>query len=269
MKKIILLTVFLTSSLVAFAQQDFQEVVYLKNGSVLRGTIIEQIPNKSLKIQLSDGSVFVYEIDMVEKITKEPIYNSPYQRKQSTYKDRGYEDNIRPASTKDKGYEGNIYLAYGRGLGDYGTSSMQVIMTHGGRLNSHFAMGLSTGLKLYFENDNIAIADGVAVIIPVLANFKINFLKGNVTPFISESIGAHIYANDPVNDISMGLNEHISFGVSFKSGRKALDLSMGYEWLPMEIIHYNYNYNYNYSYSSTSTSVENVGGLTFGVTFTW
>jgi nitrogen regulatory protein PII len=34
--------------------------------------IIEQIPNVQVKIQTSDGSVFVYTMDQVLKITKEP-----------------------------------------------------------------------------------------------------------------------------------------------------------------------------------------------------
>ena len=51
---------------------DLQDVVYLKNGSIIRGLIIEQIPNVSLKIQTADGSVFVYKIDEIEKMTKEP-----------------------------------------------------------------------------------------------------------------------------------------------------------------------------------------------------
>lgn len=50
---------------------EYQDVVYLKNGSVIRGLIIEQIPNQSLKIQTKDGSVFFYKMDDVEKITKE------------------------------------------------------------------------------------------------------------------------------------------------------------------------------------------------------
>ena len=57
--------------------QSFQEVVYLKNGSIIRGLIVEQIPNKSLKIQMADGSIFVYEMTDVEKITKEQITNRP------------------------------------------------------------------------------------------------------------------------------------------------------------------------------------------------
>jgi len=50
---------------------EYVDVVYLKNGSVVRGVIIEQVPGVSLKIQTSDGSVFFYKMDEIEKITKE------------------------------------------------------------------------------------------------------------------------------------------------------------------------------------------------------
>jgi hypothetical protein len=51
---------------------EYVEVLYLKNGSIIRGMIIEQIPNEQVKIKTSDGSVFVYTMDQVLKITKEP-----------------------------------------------------------------------------------------------------------------------------------------------------------------------------------------------------
>lgn len=53
--------------------QELQDVLYLKNGSIIRGIIIEQIPNKTLKIKTADGSVFVYQMDDVERITREPM----------------------------------------------------------------------------------------------------------------------------------------------------------------------------------------------------
>ncbi len=56
--------------------QDRVDVVYLKNGSIVRGTIIEQIPNESIKIETSDGSVFVFKMSDVEKITKEQAPSS-------------------------------------------------------------------------------------------------------------------------------------------------------------------------------------------------
>ena len=41
------------------------KVVYLKNGSVIRGAIIEQVPDESLKvrIQTQDGSLLFYTMD--------------------------------------------------------------------------------------------------------------------------------------------------------------------------------------------------------------
>lgn len=55
------------------AQSDLQDVVYLTDGSIIRGTIIEHIPSELLRIQTSDGSVLVYSIDRVIKITREPV----------------------------------------------------------------------------------------------------------------------------------------------------------------------------------------------------
>ncbi|PCJ65495.1 MAG: hypothetical protein COA58_08785 [Bacteroidetes bacterium] len=51
---------------------SYIDVLYLKNGSIIRGQIIEQVPNKSLKIQTAGGSIFVYKMEEVEKIIKEP-----------------------------------------------------------------------------------------------------------------------------------------------------------------------------------------------------
>lgn len=76
MKKIILsfmCLIFILGS--TFSQNNFEEVVYLKNGSVIRGTIIEQIPNQTLKIQTKDGNVFVYQYNEIIKTTKEPVVN--------------------------------------------------------------------------------------------------------------------------------------------------------------------------------------------------
>lgn len=56
----------LAISSASFAQ-TVVDVVYLKNGSVIRGTIVEQVPGESLKVQTANGSIFVYTRDEVEK----------------------------------------------------------------------------------------------------------------------------------------------------------------------------------------------------------
>jgi len=69
MKKFLLLTLVGILSLPLLAQTT--DTVYLKNGSVIRGSVIESIPNETIKIKTKDGSVFVYNQSEVEKITKE------------------------------------------------------------------------------------------------------------------------------------------------------------------------------------------------------
>jgi hypothetical protein len=71
----ILPAVLLLSSL-CLAQVATQDVVYLNNGGIMRGTIIELIPEKSVKLQTVDGNVHVFLMSEVEKITKEAASSS-------------------------------------------------------------------------------------------------------------------------------------------------------------------------------------------------
>jgi TM2 domain-containing membrane protein YozV len=85
MKTFLLFTLFVCFSFISLAQQRYEEVVYLKNGSIIRGTVIEQVPNVSLKIQTKDGNVFVYKMEEVEKITKELPLNNFSEEYYSNY----------------------------------------------------------------------------------------------------------------------------------------------------------------------------------------
>jgi hypothetical protein len=71
MKKLFLSIVLVLTSVVLFAQGTYKEVVYLNNGSIIKGVILEQVPNESIKIQTADGSIFVYPMSEIQKITKE------------------------------------------------------------------------------------------------------------------------------------------------------------------------------------------------------
>ena len=51
--------------------QEYEDVVYLNNGGVRRGLILEQIPGESIKLKTSYGEVFVIEMLDITKILKE------------------------------------------------------------------------------------------------------------------------------------------------------------------------------------------------------
>jgi hypothetical protein len=48
------------------------DTVYLKNGSIIKGQIVEHTPEVSYKIRTSDGSIFVFEAGEILKVEFEP-----------------------------------------------------------------------------------------------------------------------------------------------------------------------------------------------------
>ena len=85
-----LLTVFSCGCIFA---QTMKDVVYLKNGGIVKGTIIEQTPGQSLKIQTNDGSVFVYNMSDIEKIAKEQV-STPTTNNSNNYSNNNYSTTV-------------------------------------------------------------------------------------------------------------------------------------------------------------------------------
>ncbi len=50
--------------------QTYEDVIYLKDGSIIHGMVIEYAPDRHIKIQ-SGRNVLVYQLDEIDKITKE------------------------------------------------------------------------------------------------------------------------------------------------------------------------------------------------------
>ena len=71
MKRAILFLTCLMGMTFAFAQSGMQDVVYLKNGSIIRGDIVDMLPDDVVRIKTVDGSLFVYDYVDVERFAKE------------------------------------------------------------------------------------------------------------------------------------------------------------------------------------------------------
>jgi hypothetical protein len=70
MKKHILFVIILIITGFQLSAQKSKDVLYLKNGSIIRGKLIE-IVDDQYKMQTYDGSIFIYKTAEVEKFTKE------------------------------------------------------------------------------------------------------------------------------------------------------------------------------------------------------
>lgn len=73
---IILAQLFLMCSSV-LSQSNLQDIIHLKNGSIVRGTIIEQVPNETIKIKTNDGNIFVFKMSEIQKIVKDEATVQP------------------------------------------------------------------------------------------------------------------------------------------------------------------------------------------------
>jgi len=49
------------------------DVVYLNNGGIVKGTIVEIVPDEVVKIQTFDGGIVTYDMAQVKRVTKEPM----------------------------------------------------------------------------------------------------------------------------------------------------------------------------------------------------
>lgn len=110
-KKIICIIAILFAGLAVPAQSNARDVVYLKNGSVVKGVIIEQIPGVSIKIETADGSIFVYKVEELEKITKEQTATP--QQNQNVPQIQIYQQNYaqNPPPVAYRGAEKSPFLA--------------------------------------------------------------------------------------------------------------------------------------------------------------
>ncbi len=54
------------------SSQEMEDVIYMKDGSTVRGTVIERIVGESVKIQVRDGSVQVFAMGQIARIVREP-----------------------------------------------------------------------------------------------------------------------------------------------------------------------------------------------------
>src|SRR4051812_46840298 len=64
----------------ASAQHNRKDIVYLKNSSVVKGIILEMIPNGTIKIETTEGSLFVFKMEEVEKMEKEIVSGRGHSR---------------------------------------------------------------------------------------------------------------------------------------------------------------------------------------------
>lgn len=189
MKRYFLFLVFLFTSISTFAQKDKQDVVYLKNGSVIRGEVVNLVPNETVKIKTMDGSIFAYPMSEVKEITKEPVVSSEG-------KSKPYE--------KRKGYIG-LSLSASIPLGDFsdgaygraGTGSQVSLVNFGYLFSDHIGICAAWIGGSYPIKDDSSISWGYGGLMagPLFSTAVANKLDLDFRPMIGFSSVSSPFSN--------------------------------------------------------------------------
>jgi hypothetical protein len=250
LRRILLTIVLAVATILAKGQGDMEDVVYLKNGSIIHGIIIEQVPGVSIKIQTADRNVFVFRIEEVEKMTKEPLPPRSGRQQAAPAERVGSFEN---EEIKKSGYYFIAELVPAVGWNDIeyeGSFGMQVV--NGYQVNRHFNVGIGFGLNKHIHT---AYA-------PVFLDLRANFLAERVTPFVAFAGGWAF--GDPDHDEG-GAYVNPAFGVKFHVSKStALQLSLGYRYQESASGYGGNNY---FDYYYDDVQYVNALNFKFGVTF--
>jgi len=138
--------------------QDMEDVLYLKDGTVVRGMIIEQVPNQSVRIRTRDGSVYVYTFNLIDRIAREPVQGQaaqpgaqPPQEQQLKHARRGFWIGV-----------GFGYGSLGVEDGDEREGGFSGTLKLGGTLSQNLLIGVQTnGWTKTFEEVDASLTFGI------------------------------------------------------------------------------------------------------------
>ena len=164
LKSLPLLLLLLTLSSIAISQnQDPGDVIFLKDGSFIKGSIMEYKVNEHVRIKTLEGKVQEYDVANLKKI-----------------KNRGF-SSIKFFTPQKSGYFNVTTLGFTSYRGSYSdiisTPAFETI--NGYQFGSKYLVGLGTGLEV-MERRGFA---------PVFADFKYMFRTSKFSPYVGARAG--------------------------------------------------------------------------------
>ena len=216
MIKKILFVVLLVMPTLLLAQQFGEDIVTLRNGSVIRGIIIEQTPNESIRLQTRDGNIFVFTFDEIQTIGRE-MSGRNVQRRDRPIREFSEFNNPR-------GYFGEVALGAGAGtVYVIGVTDVSLSVINGFRFLPQFAIGLGVGVQsLSLSFGGFSYSSNA---FPVFLHLRSDFLDRRISPFIVVNSGTTF--SQPFAEVILGC----SFSIG-QRGRLSIGLrgkSVGYD----------------------------------------
>jgi len=225
----------LLSSNITNAQVNYEDVVYLKNGSVIHGMIIEQVPNESITIKTNSKDVILFRLVDVLKMTREEITSVNPEREPLTdhnIKTNGFTNITEFVFGRDK--IGGDNISSPSGTGNMPSLGFQTI--NGYMFNPHLSVGFGIGIHNFYDIGYV----------PIFADARYNVVKGTITPFISFD-GGYSFTTE---EITHGKEPNFHGGPYF-------NLSLGMKFYTRKTNALAFSFGYNYQQFETSVTEDN------------
>lgn len=227
-----ILGLLLMVSTALMAQANMEDVVYLKNGTVYRGMVIEQVLGESLKVKIAGGSIIALQVADVYKITKEAVEVAPSTTPRSDYFE-GYgnhhyrrDTSTTPAYLKTRRFFRSIEFRPG-------INNIGLRVVKGYKFNRFASLGLGVGVDGVYFGKGISWGKGVydnknvnnGLYIPVYLQLSGDILAKRITPYYYMEAGYSFHPANPFvnkNPISKswgGPTGALGLGVKFYSKR--------------------------------------------------
>lgn len=216
-KSILALCLFLGLSVTSYSQKLTEDVVYLKNGSTIRGQVTEYKPEGNIKIEIAGGSVLVYPATEVVEVKKEEAkIQATFHKKQRPLKvpeiGKMYYNFMGKLMTGINAFDG-----ISGGIGAY--------YAMGYRFHRLASVGLGVGIE---RNDAFNL-------MPVFVDFRAYLMKSSASVYWSLGAGYSIalptssWRFAEIQRQTGGLYLHPAVGFRFKSREEThLMMDFGY-----------------------------------------
>ena len=210
--RIFITIVILVLSIASCYGQEYRDVVFMKNGSVIKGFYKELYPNDSIRMETIDGGYFVCALADIERIAKERTEVYLIERQPEIINMVWYK----------KGYR--AFFEYGSwvNLDDTKVSSTSFITSHGYAFSNLLFIGAGMGIdRISTEKESFIITQN-GINMPLFINLRCNILRRRISPFVDIKGGYTVLG-------IKGNYGTISSGVDFNiTPRIGIYLSLGY-----------------------------------------
>ncbi len=205
----------------AAAQQDSSDskifdIVWLKDGSKLTGTIIKWDLGRGMEFQISTGAIILIPKSDIRRVMQDTPYITGGRRDREVYVREP-----KPYAFREEGW-------YHTTSGFINVSNMGGVGIHhamGYRINRMLGVGLGSGIETHDFNR-------VRNIIPVYAEARGFFFPKKITPYYAIKLGYGFALRNEISgttDASGGIHFSPELGVRFGSGDVSYYLGLEYK----------------------------------------